>query len=252
MPLEDAHPGSPRACRKPRVDASVRSLAPLGIGLLVVFGLAWSAFAAWFVADAWRLHYAGRVVAAEPVDGNLLAYVDAGGRARTVPRMKGWEADLGPDGRVALRVVDGSRLAPRRAGTVLSDLCLAIALFLAGPGMLMMALRHRRHLREDEQRRERLRLRGRRVPAASVRVVEEVAGGARTRRIEYRALVAFDASDGRRYEAASDRFPSGRPPTIGLEGLGVLFDDRDPLDSLVDEASPAMRAARRARPFHSL
>jgi len=129
---------------------------------------------------------------------------------------------------------------------------LAIALFLAGPCMLYGAWRHARRLNHDASRRERLRRRGSRRPAASVRVIEEIVGGSRTRRREFRAIVAFDAPDGQRYEAASDRFPAGQPPAIDVDDLLVLFDDQDPLDSLVDESSPAIRRARSARPLASV
>jgi|GEM_PF-6816642 len=212
LSTDDATAGASLPCRPPLVDASMRGMAPLGIAMLVAFALVWSALAATFVADAWRGYVAPGIAAGE---------------------------------------ADGASPAPQVAGTSLPELCIAAGLFLAGPAMLLSAHRYRRRLHEDGQRRERLRTRGRRVPAAAVRIVEEIAGGRRTRRVEYRALVTFDAPDGRRYEAASDRFPGPRPPRVALDGLAVLCDEADPLDSLVDEASPAMRSARRSVPYHS-
>ena len=235
------------ACHPPRVDASGRSVAPVAIGILVAFAMVWAAMSWPSLMTAWRIDQGHRVRAQEMRDGTL-QFPDARGAMRTVEVPSLELHDRAADGTVALLVPEGDDLAPAPASGARTQLLLSAFLFLLVPGMLYGAWRLVLQLRADKERRVRLKTSATRLRARAVRIDAERVGGSKTRRTEYRAMVLFDGLDGTRYEAASDLFPSGEPPVIAVDGLGVLFDRTDPLESLVDEESPAMRAARKARP----
>lgn len=241
------HNATVLACHLPKVDPSGRAVAPLAIVVLVAFALLWGSISGPTVVASWRLDQGRLVQASETTDGKL-EFVDANGGVRTTEPPNAWLQDRATDGTVALRVPIGDDLAPALASGTRTQLVLVACLFLVAPGMLYGAWRLVLLLRADKAQRARLKSSATRVRARAVRIVEERVGGRRTRRTEYRVMATFEAGDGKRYEAASDLFPSGEPPEVGVDGLDVLYDRAQPLESMVDEASPAMRTARSARP----
>ncbi len=242
-------PASVISCEKLMVDASERSLTPVGTVLFVAVATLWLIATSAFAYYRWSLDQTALETEATVLEYNQIRYVDAAGVTHETERPydDGWSPSPGET--VRIRYVPGSTASLERVETAAQQRQVSLILPLLALPMFGLAAWMHRRMRSEDTRRARLRARDQRVPALGFRVVVERVG-VDSMHSEYRVLARFGHRD-QQYEAPSDRFGYDPSDVIDADRVQVWLDPDDPLQSMVapDTLPPRQKeiAPRRAR-----
>jgi hypothetical protein len=235
---------APAKCEPLKLDDFQRSVMPMGVVGLLLFGIAWMSYIGWSAYEQYKLqehaatHTAEVFESAAPYvmpSGETIRsfrarYRDARGKEVTFEIPKGIERSSG----VQFSVLEdnGNHVLPER---VQSNLWISAIMALAGLLPFFVAPRALATARQEQARIARLTKLNQRTDVIAIRVSEHRVRKAKSYRQVFRVHATFRHADGKLYEMVSQDFNYDPSEALAPANVQVLIDHDAPLQSLIAE-----------------